>query len=69
MTFAMPPAWCSRACKNALTDVCCEKCAIKRDGSYFDPKEDVGIRTCPGSRGESLVEEMSPRERLFCMGL
>jgi hypothetical protein len=47
MTFAMPPPFCSKSCKNALSDVCLEQCAIQRDGSWFDPKPHTDVNELP----------------------
>jgi hypothetical protein len=60
LTIAMPPAFCSRSCKNALSDVCLEQCAIRRDGSCFDPKPHTDI-DLPASRCESLWMSYHPR--------
>lgn len=69
MTMAYPPAWCSRACKNALSDICIERCAIRRDGSHFDPKEYLGIMDLPRFPLHEFISEMSPRDRTFVIGL
>src|SRR5258708_2080200 len=65
----MPPAWCSTACKNARSDLCCEGCAIRRDGSRFDPKIHTDINDLPVFPVKEFVEEMSPKQRTMCLGI
>lgn len=69
VTMAFPPAWCSRACKNALSDKCLEGCAIRRDGSWFDPRQDVAIADLPRFPLRAFVEDMGPKERTLAIGL
>jgi len=65
---AYPPAWCSRACKNALSDVCLEQCSVKRDGSWFDPHP-VDIQDLPPFSAQVFVEELSPKQRTMYLGI
>jgi hypothetical protein len=44
---ALPPAWCGAICKNAMSEVCCEHCAVKKDTSYFQPKPDLTLAEMP----------------------
>src|SRR5687768_9428728 len=69
VTNAYPPAWCSRACKNALSDKCMEGCAVKRDGSWFDPRPDVIIVDLPRFPLKEFVEVMGAKERTLAIGL
>jgi hypothetical protein len=69
LALAFPPAWCSLACKNSLSDKCLESCALKRDGSWFDPRPDVTITDLPRFPLKAFVEEMGPRERTLAIGL
>ena len=46
-TITMPPDWCSRICVNNLTDVCIEKCSIKRDTSGLMLKPGLTISDMP----------------------
>ena len=43
----VPPAWCGAICRNAMSEMCCEHCAIKRDTSYFEPKPDLNLSNMP----------------------
>ncbi len=43
----MPPKWCSTICINALTDICIEKCSIKRDTSGLMLKQGLTIDDMP----------------------
>ncbi len=43
----IPPAWCGAICRNAMSDVCVEKCALKRDTSGFKPKPDLRLEDMP----------------------
>jgi hypothetical protein len=69
VAMAFPPAWCSRACKNSLSDKCIEWCAIKRDGSWCDPRPDVAIMDLPRFPLREFIEEMTPKERTLAIGL
>lgn len=46
-TITMPPKWCSEICTNALTDICIEKCSIKRDTSGLRLKPGLTIADMP----------------------
>jgi len=37
--LVLPPPWCGAICRNAMSEVCLEHCALKRDTSAFDPKD------------------------------
>lgn len=67
--LGVPPAWCSKACRNSLTEVCMEHCAIKRDGSWFDPRDDIEIMDLPRFPLKEFVQEMGPKERTLAIGL
>jgi len=43
----VPPAWCGAICRNAMSEMCCEHCAIKRDTSYFEPKPNLKLGDMP----------------------
>ena len=43
----VPPAWCGAICRNAMSEMCCEHCAIKRDTSFFEPKPDLNLSNMP----------------------
>src|SRR5688572_4672595 len=43
----MPPAWCGAICRNAMSEICIEQCAINRDCSGFDPKPDLKLGDMP----------------------
>ena len=43
----LPPAWCSRICRNAMNEVCVEHCAIKRDCSFFEEKQNLKLSDMP----------------------
>ena len=43
----LPPAWCSSICRNAMNEVCVERCAINRDTSAFEPKPDLKLSDMP----------------------
>lgn len=64
-----PPAWCSRACKNSLTDICNGQCAVLRDGSGYDPKPGVDINNLPIFPLREFNQDMTPRERTICIGI
>ena len=38
MIERLPPAWCSRICKNSMSDVCIEDCAVDRKCKNLDLK-------------------------------
>lgn len=44
---SLPPSWCSSICRNSMQDVCVEECAIKRDCSWFEPKEGLNLEDMP----------------------
>ena len=43
----LPPIWCSRICRNAMNEACLEDCAIKRDCSQFQIKQDLKLEDMP----------------------
>jgi hypothetical protein len=43
----LPPAWCGAICRNAMSEVCVENCAIKRDCSAFEPKPNLKLADMP----------------------
>ena len=43
----VPPAWCGAICRNAMSEMCCEHCAIKRDTSFFEPRPDLKLSDMP----------------------
>src|SRR5215216_523840 len=46
-TIQLPPPWCGAICRNAMSEVCIEHCAIKRDCSGFDPKPNIKLDDMP----------------------
>ena len=45
--IALPPIWCSSICRNAMTEVCVERCAIARDTSQFEPAKGLKLADMP----------------------
>ena len=45
--IVLPPPWCSDICRNSMNDVCVEECALKRDCSHFELREDVTLDDLP----------------------
>jgi hypothetical protein len=43
----LPPVWCGSICRNAMSEVCIEHCAIKRDCSNFNPKPNLKLDDMP----------------------
>ena len=43
----LPPVWCSAICRNAMSEVCVEQCAIERDCSSFDLKSNSKLEDMP----------------------
>ena len=43
----LPPVWCGSICRNAMSEVCIEHCAIERDCSGFDPKPNLKLGDMP----------------------
>lgn len=43
----LPPAWCGSMCRNAMSEVCIEECAIERDCSGFDAKPNLKLEDMP----------------------
>ena len=43
----LPPAWCGSICRNAMSEICVESCAIKRDCSAFEPKRNLKLADMP----------------------
>jgi hypothetical protein len=41
--FALPPVWCGSICRNAMSEVCIEHCAVKRDCSGFALKPGMNL--------------------------
>ncbi|HRJ74838.1 MAG TPA: hypothetical protein PLX90_02525 [Anaerolineales bacterium] len=39
----LPPQWCSAICRNAMSEICIESCAITRDMTGFDPKPNLSL--------------------------
>jgi hypothetical protein len=64
----MPQTWCSRVCRNALSNVCLEACAPARDCSWFEPKGGLSIADVPRFPKHEYNHEMSPKQRQICMG-
>jgi len=61
--IALPPAWCSKICKNALNEACIEfGCAFKRDCSQFELKEGTTLVDLPQITTEDF-KNMTPQER------
>lgn len=44
---SLPPTWCSSICTNSMQDVCVEECAVKKDCSWFEPKEGLNLDDMP----------------------
>jgi len=43
----LPPVWCGSICRNAMSEVCVEQCAIERDCSGFDLKPNLKLEDMP----------------------
>jgi hypothetical protein len=43
----LPPPWCGSICRNAMSEVCMEHCAIERDCSGFEPKPNLNLGDMP----------------------
>lgn len=43
VNFHLPPTWCSAICRNAMSEICIESCAITRDMTGFDPKPNLSL--------------------------
>jgi len=43
----LPPAWCGSICKNAMSEVCVEHCAVNRDCSGFEEKPNLKLGDMP----------------------
>ena len=43
----LPPPWCSAICRNAMSEICIEQCAINRDCSGFVPKPNLKLGDMP----------------------
>jgi hypothetical protein len=65
----MPPSWCGRICRNALSDVCVGHCAEKKDCSYFDLKKGVNLLDLPSFPLEDFLNRLSPDERKTIMAV
>lgn len=45
--FTLPPLWCSAVCRNAMSEICIESCAITKDMSGFDPRPNISLLDMP----------------------
>ena len=43
----LPPAWCGSICRNAMNEICIEHCAIERDTSAFEPRQNLKLADMP----------------------
>jgi hypothetical protein len=43
----LPPVWCGAICRNAMNEICVERCAPKRDCSGFDEKPNLKLTDMP----------------------
>jgi len=43
----LPPVWCGSICRNAMNELCIEQCAVDRDCSGFEPKQNLKIEDMP----------------------
>lgn len=43
----LPSPWCGAICKNSMSEICIENCAIKRDCSSFNLKRTMDLATMP----------------------
>jgi hypothetical protein len=59
----LPPAWCGAMCRNAMSEVCVEHCAIKRDCSAFEEKPEINLIDMPRFPLEESAQ-MTKEERL-----
>jgi hypothetical protein len=43
----LPPAWCGAICRNAMNEICIERCATKRDCSAFELQPNLNLSDMP----------------------
>jgi hypothetical protein len=67
--YGLPPAWCGGICKNAMTDDCCDGCAITRNMSAFKLKKGVELSDLPPFPLDDFIEAMTPNERKVIMAV
>jgi hypothetical protein len=58
----LPPTWCSSLCKNSMSQVCVEDCAVKRDTSWFELKHGINMENIPRYPIEE-TKEMTKEEK------
>ena len=51
------PTWCSKFCKNSLSDVCVEDCAVTRKMTNFKIKPDYDLPPYPLGDFEDMTKE------------
>jgi len=60
--FALPPVWCGSICRNAMSEVCIEHCAVKRDCSGFALKPGMNLIDLPRFPIDS-ISQMTKEEK------
>jgi excisionase family DNA binding protein len=55
--FAVPPKWCSSVCENALSDICMEECALKKDCSGFKLRKGATLENLPEFPINEFIKE------------
>jgi hypothetical protein len=67
--IGLPPAWCGGICKNAMGEICCEGCALKRDMSAFELKKGVELPDLPPFPLDDFLHTMTADERKTIMAV
>ncbi len=45
--IVLPPIWCASICRNAMSEVCIEHCAIKKDTAHFKVRPELKLTEMP----------------------
>jgi len=64
----LPKPYCAAICRNAMTDLCLENCALERKGRWFQLKNDLSIQDMPRFPINEFVDDMTPDERKIILG-
>lgn len=64
----LPKPYCASICRNSMTDLCLESCALERKGRWFELRKDLSIADMPRFPIDEFVNDMTADERKIILG-
>lgn len=64
----LPKPYCASICRNSMTDLCLENCALERKGRWFELRKDLSIQDMPRFPIDEFVNDMTADERKIILG-